>query len=323
MDASTTTEPVIDDITVESNGPLADTPAPEAAPVVGQTAASADPGDEDPDPHTETTEQPKPKRDSIQARIDKSVAAQRQAERERDELRARLDSLERQPRRDEPRQPAAPQAPKYYTGPPPSEDEIGSKFKDYPEFIRETARWQVAEERAADAMQARQRATYERHEATATKFAERIQKAEQTDPEFWSKISPDIANLTPSSALGPGERRTVYHAIADLIFDSEYSTELMAHLSANRTDFQRLSTLPPHHLAREMGRLEARISGPPAAHSGPAAKPVSQAPPPIKPVGTAASIGDRDPFTEDLDMDEHIRLANARDQKTGRFTRRR
>jgi hypothetical protein len=316
----------VDDFEVEGNTPEPPQAQTPATPPAASVAAIEDADDASPVPVDAQPDESKPegKRNSIQARIDKSVAAQRQAERERDELRMRLEHLERQvsqPRQEPTRQEQTPAQPRYFTAPPPSEDEIGTKYKDYPEFIRATAQWQVAEARAEDAMQARYRAVQERHSATAQKFSSKIAEAEQGDPDYWSKVDPAVANLQPSTALEPGQRPTALNAIADIIFDSDYSTELMARLRAS--DLQRLSTLPPAQLYREMGRLEASVMRPGAATPGPAPRTpaVSQAPPPIKPVGTSASTGDVDPFAQDLDVDEHIRVMNARDKK-GRFTSR-
>lgn len=312
----------VDDFEVEDNTPqpVQSTPTQPAASV----AAVEDADDASPAPvEAQPEERPEGKRDrhSIQARIDKAVAAQREAERRAEALERQLAAYS-QPRQEQPREPQqVPSQPRYFTAPPPSEDEIGTKYKDYPEFIRATAQWQVSEARAEDALNARQRAVYERHEATAQKFSSKIADAEKSDPDYWSKIDPAVANLRPSTALEPGERPTALNAIADMIFDSDYSTELMARLRAS--DLQRLSTLPPAQLYREMGRLEASVMRPGAATSGPAPRTpaISQAPPPIKPVGTSASTGEVDPFSEDLDVDTHIRVMNARDKK-GRFTAR-
>jgi hypothetical protein len=316
------TAPVVDDFEVEDNSspvtPPVESPQPAASVAATQDADDA--------PQTlAADEKPEGKRNSIQARIDRAVAAQREAERRAEAVERRAYELEQQLRQrqpEQPRQEQTPQAPRYFTAPPPSEDEIGTKYKDYPEFIRATTQWQIAEARAEDALSARQRAVYERHEATAQKFSQKIAQAETSDPDYWTKIDPAVANLRPTTALEPNERPTALNAIADIIFDSEYSTELMARLRAS--DLQRLSTLPPAQLYREMGRLEASVMRPGAASStGPAPRTpaISQAPPPIKPVGTAASAGESDPFSEDLDVDTHIRVMNARDKK-GRFTAR-
>jgi len=307
-----------DDIEVESSGaPVEEVPAPRVSQDAAIEATSgADEASETIEAAEEPSEEPKPKpRNSLQAKIDSVVAKQRQAERERDEYRAKVDAYERSQPRTEPEK-REPQ----YTRPKPTEGEIGAKYADYPAYIEDLTDWKLEQRDAQQAIQARQQAVSQRHEANAAKFSEKIAKAEETDPDFWSKIAPHIANLRPSSTLEPGERPTALNAIADIIFDSEYSTELMAHFSAHAKEFQRLSTLPPGPLFREMGRLEARFVRTEAAAPGPAPRTpvVSQAPAPIKPVGTTASTGEVDPLSEDLDVDTHIRVMNARDRKNAR-----
>ena len=327
------TAPAVDDIEVESSDPPVDiATAPVVPPVVPAPNEDDDAGfDDEPSvaakPDT-PTDPPKPDRRSLQAKIDKEVGLRRQAERERDELRSRFT----QPAEPKPAEKAEPQA----TRPKPTEAEIGTKYADYPAYIEDLTDWKLEQRDAQHAIQTRQRQTAERHETHAAKFSERIAKAEEADPQFWSKIDAKIANLMPSTALDPAAIDGALRAaragdpsarlfvaqleIADAIFDSDYSTDLMAHFSANLNDFQRLSTLPPKLIAREIGRLEAQFVRPEAASPGPAPKTpvISAAPPPIKPVGTTASTADRDPLTEDLDIDEHIRVMNARDKK-GRF----
>lgn len=326
MNEPATAPAVVDDIQIETSGVF---DAPESSSTQGPAAVeatpgadaalSADPGDED-DSTLQTTADGKPKRKSLQARIDREVSFRRQAERERDEYRARVEAAERA--QAQPRQPerTEPRAPQYLTGQPPTEDEIGTTYKDYPEFIRAVARFEYAEERARDQQHHQRAQMAQRHEAVAQSFSSKIAEAEKSDPDYWSKISPEIANLRPSSVLAPGERPTSLNAIADIIFDSDYATDLMAHFSANRQQFQRLSTLPPAQLFREMGKLEASFSRPSAASSGPATKmpPVSQAAPPIKPVGTTASAETLDPLADDLDIDTHIKVMNAKDRKNAR-----
>lgn len=324
---------VVDDIEVESSTPVT---APVSAPSVAVEAIeeadaieARDPGDEDePQP-----EQPKAKpRNSIQAKIDQAVGRQREAERRADAAEREL-AQSRQPRE----QPQARREPQY-TRAKPTEAEIGTKYQDYPAFIEDLQDWKLEQRDAQQAEHNQRAAVAQRHEQHATKFSERIAKAEEGDPQFWTKIAPEIADLVPSSSYDPMQLRSAADAarqgnpqarlflgkvgIADAIFDSEYSTELMAHFSANLQAFQRLSTLPPRLLDREIGRLEGMFSRPAAASSGPAPKTpvISSAPPPIKPVGTTASTAERDPLAEDLDIDEHIRVMNARDKK-GRFVR--
>lgn len=328
-----------DDFEVESSTAAA-VPQPVApAPVEEPThELAADPGDEDPEPQstapadTDTSEAGKKlaaKKGSLQSRIDAITREKYDTQRERDEARAQLAQIHREleqlraAQRD-PKTAAAPTRAAEATG-KPSEDEIGTKYQSYGEYVEALADWKSDQKIAAlrNEMQERSQraAVAQRHDEYTQTFVQRIEAAEKTDPEFWSKMSPAVVNLRPSSALHPGERPTAMNAIADVIFTSEYATDLMRHFSANDRDLQRLSTLPPNALYREMGRLEARYHRPSAAStSGPAhATPsVSQAAPPIKPVGSTASAGERDPLADDLDIDEHILVMNAREQKRAR-----
>lgn len=342
MNEPATADAVVDDIQIETSGVFdapesssTQTEAAVEATTDADAALSADPGDED-DQAVQTTADGKPKRKSLQARIDREVSFRRQAERERDEYRARVEAAERA--QAQPRQPerTEPRAPQYLTGQPPSEDEIGTTYKDYPEFIRAVARFEYNEARAMDEQRQQMAARAERHSSHARTFADRIAKAEESNPNFWKGISPAIAALAPSSAHDPRALESAAQAarqghpdaqaflnqieIADIVFDSDVSAELMAHLSANTQQFQRLLTLPPRQLVREMGKLEASFSRPAAAHSGPAPKmpPVSQAAPPIKPVGTTASAETLDPLADDLDIDTHIKVMNAKERKNAR-----
>jgi hypothetical protein len=330
---------VSDDIEVESGQP-ADAPAlltpPSPAPVAASEeaddAALMETASEVASETPEATE-PKPKqpRHSLQARIDKAVAQQREAER-RAEAAERALQQYAQPRPAAPRQAEEPS----YTRPKPTEDEIGSRYENYPQFIEDLADWKLEQRDAAQAERHYQQQLAERHEAHAITFAERIAQAEETNPKWWSQISPTIAGLLPSSAFTVREAKAIAAAareghpearsiiaqarMADQIFTSEAATELMAYFSTHESEFQRLSTLPPDRLNREMGKLEVQLSRPAAASSGPAPRrSISQAPPPIKPVGTSASASGVDPLSDDLDVDEHIRVMNARDKKTGRF----
>lgn len=311
MNDSDTAPAVVDDFEVESSQPVS--VSVTASPV---EPVSADPGDEDPAPESDTPPEPvKKDRRSLQARIDAQTAKQREAERERDEARSRAERVERELQALRSPQQPPPTAP---AGKPSAED-IGTKYQSYDEYVEALTDWKLEARDQQRAQQERQRESVQRHAQHAVTFADRIAKAEATDPEFWSRMSPDVVNLRPSGSLEPGERPTAMTAIADVIFTSEFTTELMTHFSANSREFQRLSTLPPSQLYRELGKLEASFSRPSAAPSGPApVMPVSQAAPPIKPVGSTASAPERDPLSDDLDVDEHIRVMNARERKSAR-----
>lgn len=325
----TPTPSVSDDIEVEIGQQPAAAPAPVSTPPTASVEATEEADDAAPvDAAPAETPQAKP-RHSLQARIDKAVAQQREAERRAEAAERALAEAYNPPARQTPRDESS------YTRPKPTEDEIGTKYQSYPEFVEDLADWKLEQREAVQAERQYQQQLAARHNAHADSFATRIAQAEEANPQFWSQISPTIAGLRPSSVFTPREARAIADAareghpearqiiaqarMADQIFTSEYATDLMAYFSQNDREFQRLSTLPPDRLNREIGRLEASLSRAGAATSGPAPRrSISQAPAPIKPVGTSASASGADPLSEDLDVDTHIRVMNARDKK-GRF----
>ena len=111
-----------------------------------------------------------------------------------------------------------------------------------------------------------------------------------------AQLDPDVLNARPSMSLAPGEAPTGETAFADLVLHHEQPGRLLTYFSDHKDDYRRLTALHPMLAMRELGRLEARLD---AASSGSVSTPstLSQAKPPIQPVGRGASvpIGARDP----------------------------
>lgn len=117
----------------------------------------------------------------------------------------------------------------------------------------------------------------------ATKFQERITAVTATDPEFISRISPDVLALKPFDALLPGERPSALNAIAEELLSSPLAPQLMRHFTDHPEVLQHLGTLSPRDLLREMGKLEASF---PDAHAAAPLTPVTGAPAPPTVLGT-------------------------------------
>lgn len=319
MQDSTTAPAVVDDIEVEESGQ----PVALDAPVQAAPVDAVDPGDEDDggaqldavadETQPEQTEPDAPKvkpRNSIQAKIDQAIARQREAERRAEAAERELQTYRA------PKQPVAekPKAEPQYTRPRPTEDAIGTKYQTYADYVEDLTDWKIEQREHQHKTQEQERAVREWYTHTERKFVSQLDAAVKADPKYWSKINPHVANVPPMSDLGR------------LIFESDYATQLMLKLSElPAEEFQRLSTLHPVYMAREMGRLEASVMRSTAASPGPASKSpaVSQAPPPYKPVGTTASAAsetdlDPDDMSEEA-IKKHFQVMNARD-KRGRFT---
>lgn len=74
----------------------------------------------------------------------------------------------------------------------------------------------------------------------------------------------------------------------ELATSSDAGAKLLHHLGTDLDEAARIASLPPVQMAREMTRLEFKLSQPTAP------KPVSNAPAPITPLGSSASkdVGD-------------------------------
>ena len=84
----------------------------------------------------------------------------------------------------------------------------------------------------------------------------------------------------------------------ELATTSDAAGKLLHHLGTDLDEAARIMALPPIQMARELTKLEFKLSQP-------AAKPVSKAPPPIKPIGTGKATNEG--LSDDLPIDEWMR----------------
>lgn len=296
---------------------------------------TADPGDTGTDtPATETAaEQAARERDekgrfakgaddkkpvkAAQPRIDTLVyereEARREAAREREartELERRLAALESS---------KAPEkaAPAARVADPADAEPTEDKFEDYQKFLDAHARWsardEIRQERAAASREAAVARRQQETHQVFSKYAERIDTAVKADPDFLSKLSPDVLALEPTSMLSREERPTALNALAEEITRSEHSDKLLVHFTEHPDDLRRFSTLHPRDFLREFLRLETRLDTAPAPASVPKTPSVSHAKPPVKAVTASPVVGDQPPG-DDADDEAHRAYWNRRDK---------
>lgn len=87
--------------------------------------------------------------------------------------------------------------------------------------------------------------------------------------------------------------------IVQTLLDSDVAPRLMAHMAANPEEVERISRLPAHRQAAEIGKLEDRIASQRPAKT-------SNAPRPISPVGARGSAATTDP--ERMSMAEYAEM---------------
>lgn len=135
---------------------------------------------------------------------------------------------------------------------PPKEDQFES-YEDY-----EQARIDYAvEQRLRQEREVEQRTTVFRT------YEERAAKLRETAPDFDSVVGDPSLKITP--------------LMAEVIRESDIGPQVAYHLGTNRSEAERIASLPPHRQAAELGRIEARLTEQPK----PAAtlKPIPPAPP--------------------------------------------
>lgn len=119
--------------------------------------------------------------------------------------------------------------------------------------------------------------------------AERAQEADarQQDSKFelYQERVQQAADALPdySAVVGESEVPAAPHVL-ESILDSDVGPQLAYHLAKNPDVAERLNAMTPVQAAREIGRLEASMTAPPASASATTPKRTTQAPAPITPV---------------------------------------
>lgn len=275
------------------------------------------------------------KKQSIQREIDTATAvkhaARREAEAETTRLaavRAEIAQLEAQ--RQQQTQPPVPrQAPQ--GDPAPKLEDFKNQPDPWAAHVSASARWEARQEfgRQQQAFaQSQARNTVAQQIATAEKsFIDRVaEKAPgKTTKErfdgFFAKLDPALKDLRPTHYLAQNEPIKAENVMADEVIHSSDPSGLLLFLNDHPDDHQRLLTLQPRDLVREIGKITARLE---AASTGPAPKSliVSAAKPPLKPVGGSPVVSDDDADESDLPLEEFVRRGNARDRSPSRAARR-
>ena len=189
----------------------------------------------------------------VQKRIDRLV-------REREELRAQLQAVQRQnPTAPAPAQIAAP------LNEPKEED-----FKTYTEFIDARADWRYEQkEKERNVRESAQRVQSEQ-DATYTQFRGRELKVMDQHDDY-----DDVADAKVLAAKGG-----LTPVMATMINASPVGPDLLYHLGANVEEARKIAAMPPVQAARALFKLESTFDG----GSEPPPVKTSSAPEPINPL---------------------------------------
>lgn len=151
------------------------------------------------------------------------------------------------------------------------------KFSDLKSYMAAVARYeakQMLSQTAQEHGKAREQQTVKERQATlARNFQAQVDKGAEKYDDF-----AEVA-LDPSVPIS--------EVMAEAIAESDVGVELAYHLGKNRTEAARIAALGPVAAARELGKLEAKLTAAPPIRS-------TSAPAPITPVKGAAKT-EKDP----------------------------
>lgn len=202
----------------------------------------------------------------VQKRISELTRNWRTTERDRDYWRELALGKQQEPAKPEPQ------------GRPKVDD-----FEDYEAYVEALTDFKVNQR--AESMQAENRKQQEQQAQTQRQqqFQTRVTEFSQEHPDFW-----EVAG-NPSVPIS--------QPIVDAAMESDMGPQVLYHLGQHPDEAAKLSGLSPVAVAREVGRLEARLQLPPQPKA-------SQAPDPIEPVGGGGETATKDP--EKMSMDEFM-----------------
>lgn len=223
---------------------------PEPKPAEAEVVVEP-PGDDAAAAPTEAeAEKPKPKQ-SAQERIDELTRARREAERDVEYWKAKaLHGSEQQPAQE------AQQAPQG------DERPVRTDYDDDFEFIEALTDWKA--EQAAERLIQQQR---------------QAEKANSVRANFVTRSAALFPDGEPAGLVAFKQLPQLPAAVIEIVAESEIGPKLAEHLGDNPAEFARLEGLSPIQQARELTRLEARLS-PPSEAAKPPPKTITDAPEP-------------------------------------------
>lgn len=241
---------------------------PEGEETQNETGESADPGSD---------EHAKPKNRGVGKRIDELTKARYDAERERDYWREQ--AMRQQPKPEaQPAQAAERES---------DEPTLESCDFDVAEFNRKWYAWRRGEDQRVEAEQAAQSA----HQA-------RLQTLAQKEAAFRAE-HPDYDAVAKDPTL------PITQAMAEVLFDCDDPPAIAYYLGQNPQEAAAIAQMTPHQIGRAIGRIEAKLSAPPAAtetQRQPEPKTVTKAPPPVTTLSGAPAI---QKAVDDMSMAEY------------------
>lgn len=255
----------------------------------------------------------KPRSDP-KARVEAATAKEAAAKRERDEAKAETARLTAEL--------AALKAPKtepIRAAPVGADKEpTVDQFDTYEKYVKAQARWETREALREAESERQQHTVQQQREGAmreqATAFKTRYEAVLAADPDFESKVDQRLLHTPRLGILPDPSKGTFGNFLIEQVFQSEQPDVLLLHLSDPQV-VQRLATLPPHQVIRELAKVELGAASP--AAPAPNVQSISHARAPIRPVSSSPQQSSDEASDDDSD-DEWLRKENAKQRRRGR-----
>jgi hypothetical protein len=220
---------------------------------------------------------------ALQAKIDQLKEVQKKAEEDAKYWRQQKAEARAEYFRDRDRGATPPPAPPPADIPGMAPEPKAADFTDYDEYVKGLTDWRVKQARAQWEMESARKAQQEALQHRQEDLKTKLQEGYQLYPDF-EQVAFDhtASHITPM--------------VVDILADCDHPADVAYYLAKNRVEGMAISRMPPLQAARAIAKLEDKIvatrlgtPAPPTSN-----KPTTKAPPPIRPVGSTATVS-KDP----------------------------
>jgi hypothetical protein len=234
----------------------------------------------------------KPKKKSgTQRRIEKLVKQRAEVERERDMLREQL--LKNQNAKPEGQQPDAKAA-------DPSQKPNSNNYDSYDDYVEALTEWKADQKLKAKDEEVKK-------ETLQNQVKERV-KTHNDRVDAYRKDHADFDKHLTSFFEEQGTGFAISGALQELITESDNGPALLHELVKSPEEFVRLNSLSAMSAAREIGRLESKLSSAPEKTENTKTKTITKAPPPARPLNASSANGKKSIYDDDVPFAEYERM---------------
>jgi hypothetical protein len=249
-------------------------------------------------------EKPVKGKGGFQKKIDKltrekgeALSAKETLERELASFKERFDQIEQRLAGKPAATEEKPVKPEFLTRPQPKENEIGTKYKDWDEYLLDLVDWKADEKLAARDKNSEQRET---------------QEIQAERDEGYRAAARDFADQTPDfneAIVAAGKAgMKLPEPVIELIKELPNGPAVTYYLVTNPDEALALIEMSPAMGFAAIGRISQGLEKAPEQPKTPAKKPISAAPAPVKPVaGHSAKAGNSLQEISKSSTDEYVR----------------